>query len=87
MRAKETLVEILKAWRLFKSTQTKRDSHIDLRERDPGYSFNITVTQVNQYFPWYNEYASIVGRFYERRLGGENIADVCPQRMDKHAYY
>ncbi len=55
----------------------KRLSHLDLREREPGYLFNMTVTEVNRYFPWYQEYESTFGRFYATPPGGESISHVC----------
>lgn len=77
LRTVQTMDAIISRWRLASELRKNRDSHLALREREPGYPFNMTITQVNQYFPWYAEYAKIVGKFYERRPGGESIADVC----------
>jgi len=76
-RAVDTLNTILEQWQIDPKVGTKRRHHLDLREREPGYTFSMSSTQVNQFFPWYEEYATIVGKFYERRPGGESIADVC----------
>ena len=76
-RTRETLDLILNQWGITKQIEPKQHSHLDLREREAGYPFNMTITELNRNFPWYQEYADTVGRFYERPPGGESIADVC----------
>jgi broad specificity phosphatase PhoE len=76
-RAETTLENILKAWPKTGTFQRQIEHRLDLRERDGGYQFNMTITENNQYFPWYQEYADTVGKFFEKPPGGESIADVC----------
>lgn len=77
LRTIETLDVILSTWGQESARNPVRESHLELREREGGYPFNMSVTELCRYFPWYLEYASIVGPFFERRPGGESIADVC----------
>lgn len=77
LRTIQTLDRILRAFQLDTEAGGRRRHHLDLREREPGYPFNMTITEANQFFPWYPEYARIVGEFFERPPGGESIADVC----------
>jgi len=76
-RSMQTLDLILKSFPTSERDPKKRLSHLDLRERDPGYVFNMTVTDVNLFFPWYQEYAAMFGGFYATPPGGESIAHVC----------
>lgn len=76
-RSKETLDYILRNFGLENDASGYRRSHLDLREREPGHPFNMTITQINRYFPWYQEYEKVMGKFYARPPGGESIADVC----------
>ncbi len=76
-RAVETLDRILAAFTLDPRAGGRRRSHLDLREREPGYTFNMTITQVATFFPWYLEYEAATGPFYARPPGGESVADVC----------
>lgn len=49
---------------------------IFLRERDAGYTFNMTTAEAEAAFPWLQEYWRTVGPFYARPPGGESLADV-----------
>lgn len=50
--------------------------HIFLRERDSGYTFNMTTAEVDAAFPWLQEYWHTVGPLFARPPGGESLADV-----------
>ena len=76
-RTVETLDLILEKFGIKNEAADRRRSHLDLRERDPGYSFIMSVTDTNRYFPWLQEYEAIFGKFYTRPPGGESVADVC----------
>jgi broad specificity phosphatase PhoE len=76
-RTVETLDLILEAFDERERDPRKRSSHLDLRERESGYTFNMSVTEVNTYFPWYQEYEATFGQFYATPPGGESIAHVC----------
>jgi broad specificity phosphatase PhoE len=76
-RTKQTLVHMLGELGFQKDFAGRVQEQIELREREPGYHFNMTATEINTYFPWYLEYAKTTGPFFERPPGGESIADVC----------
>lgn len=76
-RTKQTLNLILGELGFQKDFESRIQEQIELREREPGYHFNMTATEINTYFPWYLEYAHTTGPFFERPPGGESIADVC----------
>jgi broad specificity phosphatase PhoE len=50
--------------------------NIFLREREPGFTYNITSMEAEQYFPWLQEYWKTHGPVFARPPGGESIADV-----------
>jgi broad specificity phosphatase PhoE len=74
-RSAETLDLILKAFPPEERIPDKRRSHIDLRERDAGYPFFMTVEDQRAFFPWWTEYEKRLGPIYSRPPGGESIAD------------
>lgn len=76
-RSTDTLNCILDEYTKTHGLTVERRSHLDLREREPGYTFNMTATEANQYFPWLQEYVATVGTFYSVPPGGESIAQVC----------
>ena len=76
LRACETLDLILDGLGMNRNAGGKRQSHLELRERDFGYAFNMTRAQVGQYFPWYFQYQKEIGKFHERPPGGESLADL-----------
>jgi|CXWK01.1.fsa_nt_gi 2,3-bisphosphoglycerate-dependent phosphoglycerate mutase len=47
-----------------------------IREREPGYTYNMTVTEAETHFPWLQPYWQTTGPFYARPPGGESMADV-----------
>ncbi|MEJ2228191.1 MAG: histidine phosphatase family protein [Alphaproteobacteria bacterium] len=50
--------------------------HFFLRERDTGYTFNMTTEESEQAFPWLQDYWQTYGSFYARPPGGESFADI-----------
>lgn len=53
-----------------------------LREREVGYTFDMTTEEANAAFPWLQEYWETSGRFFARPPGAESLADVA-QRVYK----
>ncbi len=47
-----------------------------IRERDPGYTYDMTDSEVEQNFPWLHEHIETFGGFFYRPPGGESLADV-----------
>jgi len=57
-----------------KSTDVRTDLFI--RERDPGYTYDMTEAEALAHFPWIQEYWQTFGWFFSRPPGGESLADV-----------
>lgn len=47
-----------------------------IRERDPGYAYDMTVDEAEAAFPWLKEHWTTFGGFFARPPGGESISDV-----------
>ena len=47
-----------------------------IRERDPGYTYDMTEAEAGSAFPWLAEYWQTFGGFFSRPPGGESLADV-----------
>jgi len=48
-----------------------------IRERDPGCLYNITVSEMMTWFPWWNDYRNQAGSFFAVPPGGgESLSDV-----------
>ena len=47
-----------------------------IRERDPGYAYDMTEKEAKKTFPWMHEYWETFGGFFSRPIGGESLADV-----------
>lgn len=47
-----------------------------LREREPGFTYDMTTTEAEAAFPWLQEHWDTFGRFFARPPGGESLADV-----------
>jgi 2,3-bisphosphoglycerate-dependent phosphoglycerate mutase len=85
-RTVETLDRICEAYE--PEAQPKRCSDTDLRERENGYTWNMTTTEVATAFPWLQPYWDATGPFFARPPGGESICDVCvrTQRSLEHVF-
>jgi broad specificity phosphatase PhoE len=47
-----------------------------IRERDSGYTYDMTEKEAEAAFPWLREYWKTFGGFFARPVGGESLADV-----------
>lgn len=47
-----------------------------IRERDPGYAYDMTTEEAESAFPWLKEHWKTFGGFMARPPGGESLADV-----------
>lgn len=47
-----------------------------IRERDAGYTYDMTTAEAEAAFPWLREYWQTFGGFFARPPGGESLADV-----------
>ena len=75
-RTQETAEHLLAAY-----TDEERKSmllrhHVFLRERDAGWTYDMTTTEAEAAFPWLQGYWDTFGRFFARPPGGESLAEV-----------
>lgn len=47
-----------------------------IRERHPGYCYDMTTTEAETHFPWLSEYWKTFGGFLAQPPGGESLAEV-----------
>ena len=50
--------------------------HLFVRERDAGWTYDMTTAEAAAAFPWLQGYWETFGRFFARPPGGESFADV-----------
>ncbi len=72
----ETANRILEAYheRRRKQIQVRMNSFI--RERDPGYAYDMTTEEAQAHFPYLEEHWKTFGGFFSRPPGGESLDDV-----------
>jgi broad specificity phosphatase PhoE len=75
VRTAATLSGILAAWG--DDERPRRATDLALRERDIGYTWNMTVTEAEAAFPWLQGYWDTTGPFFAKPPGGESVAEVC----------
>jgi|SRR5665213_1409515 len=75
-RTADTASGILEAWPEADRERVEMRQHLFLRERDGGYTFNMTSSEAKESFPWLQDYWDTFGPFYSRPPGGESLADV-----------
>ena len=75
-RTRETAEGVLEAWPADAVSRRDVRSHLFLRERDGGYTFNMTTAEAKAAFPWLQAHWELSGRFFARPPGAESIADV-----------
>ncbi len=71
-RTKQTLDQILQS-----ITVDETIERIAFRERENGYAYTMTQSEVTEYFPWNERYWKTFGPIFARPLGGESLMDVC----------
>ncbi len=75
-RTIQTADEILSAYSADEQSRTAVRHHLFLREREVGYTFDMTTEEANAAFPWLQEHWETSGRFFARPPGAESLADV-----------
>lgn len=75
-RTRETAQGLLAAWPAESGSHRDVRSHLFLRERDSGYTFNMTTAEAEAAFPWLQSHWELSGRFFARPPGAESLADV-----------
>lgn len=78
-RTRQTREGLLAAYSADELAHTKiRQSHL-IRERERGYTFDMTTREAETHFPWLKNYYDTFGHFYARPPGGQSQADLCDQ--------
>jgi broad specificity phosphatase PhoE len=75
-RTEETAQGLLEAYTDEERARIKVERSFYIRERDPGYAYDMTEAEARAAFPWLAEYWQTFGPFFSRPPGGESLADV-----------
>jgi len=75
-RTVQTLELILSAYPKSESSLIQVRQNMFIRERDPGYTYDMTEEEAEKIFPWMHAYWETFGGFFSRPVGGESLADV-----------
>jgi len=75
-RTIQTAEGILAAYTAEERARMPVRTDLYIRERDAGYTYDMTTAEAEQAFPWLNEYWRTFGGFFARPPGGESLADV-----------
>jgi probable phosphoglycerate mutase len=75
-RTDETAQGLLEAYTEQERARIAFERNFYIRERDPGYSYDMTEAEAKAAFPWLEEYWQTFGPFFSRPPGGESLADV-----------
>ena len=75
-RTEETADGLLSAYTDEERKSTDVRMNLFIRERDPGYTYDMTEAEAIAHFPWIEEYWQTFGWFFSRPPGGESLADV-----------
>ena len=76
LRTVQTLDLILSAYPKSERAFIQVRQNMFIRERDPGYTYDMTEDEAEQIFPWMHAYWKTFGGFFSRPVGGESLADV-----------
>ena len=76
-RTKDTLENILDAYTDEERAAMQIRHNLFIRERDPGYAYDMTEEEAKKAFPWLQEYWDTYGGFFAHPVGGESIAKMC----------
>jgi broad specificity phosphatase PhoE len=75
-RTQETAEHLLAAYTPQEREAMRVRQHLFLRERDAGWTYDMTTAEAEAAFPWLQAYWDTFGRFFARPPGGESLADV-----------
>ena len=75
-RTEETLEGLIAPYSKTERSRLQVRHHLFLRERDTGYTFDMTPAEAEQAFPWLQAYWNTYGAIFGRPPGGESLADV-----------
>ena len=75
-RTADTAAGILSAYTDDERAAMKLRAHAFIRERDNGYTWDMTTAEAEAAFPWLQDYWDTHGPWFARPPGGESLADV-----------
>ncbi len=75
-RTVQTLDNILEAYSQEERNKIKVRSNPFIRERDPGYTYDMTKKEAEKHFPWLQDYWNTHGGYLSAPPGGESLAKV-----------
>lgn len=75
-RTLETAEHLLAAYAAEQRDAMHVRHHLFLRERDAGWTYDMTTVEAEAAFPWLEDYWDTFGGFFARPPGGESLADV-----------
>jgi broad specificity phosphatase PhoE len=75
-RTVQTMEGILDAYPAVERQMIQIRENLYLRERDPGFTYDMTDEEVDRYFPWLRAHWKTKGGFFARPPGGESLADM-----------
>lgn len=76
LRTVQTAEGILSAYPEARRVGMKVRANQFIRERDPGYAYDMTEDEATAAFPWLQDYWKTFGGYFARPPGGESLADV-----------
>jgi broad specificity phosphatase PhoE len=77
LRTNRTRAGILEAYREEERASMQLRQRIQIRERDPGYTYDMTEEEAERHFPFLREYWNTFGGFMAVPPGGESHAQMC----------
>jgi broad specificity phosphatase PhoE len=77
LRTVDTTKHLLDAYPPDERARIRVRHHLFIRERDPGYAYDMTDAEATAAFPWLQDYWTTFGPFFARPPGGESLAQVC----------
>jgi broad specificity phosphatase PhoE len=75
-RAEDTAAGILEAWPAAERQRMCFRMNSFIRERDSGYTYDMTTAEAEAAFPWLQPYWDTVGPWFGRPPGGESLSEV-----------
>jgi broad specificity phosphatase PhoE len=75
-RTEQTADGLLSAYTPEERARIRTATNFYIRERDPGYTYDMTEAEAVTAFPWLAEYWQTFGGFFSRPPGGESLADL-----------
>lgn len=75
-RTIETMEGILASFSPEQRAEIEIRMNPHIRERDPGYTYDMTTEEAERNFPWLKDHWKTFGGFFARPPGGESLCDV-----------